>query len=30
MTPFLILVGIAVVTAVLGLAGFRRREINFR
>src|SRR5690625_2773856 len=30
MTPFLFLVGIAVVTAVLGLAGFRRREINFR
>src|SRR5699024_7395761 len=29
-TPFLVLLGIAVVTAVLGLAGFRRREMNFR
>ena len=28
LTPFLILLGIAVVIAVLGLIGFRRREIN--
>ncbi|GAA4478373.1 exporter of polyketide antibiotics [Enteractinococcus fodinae] len=27
-TPFVVLLGIAVVTAVLGLIGFRRREIN--
>lgn len=30
LTPFLLLVSIAVVTAAMGLAGFRRRQINVR